>query len=78
MCARVRVEPLSGFDVGVILYPSHTRVAFEATTQVIGFSFPIGPERVKVKLLTAGLYANFFTTPIALIPALGAGLGAEY
>ena len=73
---RWRIE--FGFDLGVIVYPSHWRVAFELSTQALGFSFPVGPVRVKIKLLTAGLYANFISTPIVVLPALGAGFGVEY
>ena len=73
---RWRIE--FGFDLGVILYPSHLRVAFEVSTQVLGFSFPVGPVRVKIKLRTAGLYANFVSKPIVILPALGAGFGVEY
>ena len=73
---RWRIE--FGFDLGAILYPSRLQVAFEVSTQVLGFSFPAGPVRVKIKLLTAGLYANFFSRPIVVLPALGAGFGVEY
>ena len=73
---RWRIE--FGFDLGLILYPSRLNLAVEFATQVLGFSFPVGPVRVKVKLLTASAYANFFSNPLVLVPALGAGLGVEY
>jgi hypothetical protein len=73
---RWRIE--FGFDLGVIIYPSRLQVAFEVSTQVLGFSFPVGPVRVKIKLLTAGLYGNFVSNPIVVLPALGAGFGVEY
>ncbi len=73
---RWRIE--FGFDLGVIVYPSRLHVAVEAATQVLGFSFPVGPVRVKITLLNVALYANFFSRPMALVPAIGAGFGVEY
>ena len=73
---RWRIE--FGFDFGAILYPSRMQGAFEVSTQVLGFSFPAGPVRVKIKLFNAAVYANLFSRPVVFIPALGAGFGVEY
>lgn len=73
---RWRIE--FGFDLGAIIYPTHLQTAIEVTHRVLGFSFPAGPVRVNVQLLTAGLYMNFVSNPIAVIPTLTAGFGVEY
>lgn len=73
---RWRIE--FGFDLGAIVYPAHLQAAFEVSTRVLGFSFPAGPVRVNVQLLTAAVYVNFFSKPISGVPALAAGFGVEY
>lgn len=73
---RWRIE--FGFDLGVTVFPSRGQVAFDVSTQVLGFSFPAGPVRVSAKLLTVGIYANFLANPISFVPAIGAGVGVEY
>lgn len=73
---RFRVE--MGVDLGFVFFPSNLVIGFEGQAHLLGASTMAGPVRLYLRLVTLGLYANFFSDPMVLRGAITSAVAVEY